>query len=240
MINLTINLYPSYSVFSKWIWGESLLCLLYWIVFLCLIKLWSHVGKWSYVIVIVFSLFLMYATHQRSLVIFISLFICCALNLLLNLKKEQSRKRGHYVFLLLGLIAAVIVAGVIKNDMKNNVYSFSEVLDINDFSGISRNIFSFDINMLGEWIKGLLGKIWYFFCGTYGIGMYALVNIAYSLLKERKIIDLNKFMGLFATLSVAGLLLLNNIFMNGYSDRHDTLIYGKTHHQIINPFFHQR
>jgi len=67
---LMTGLYPGYLLFSKWVWNETMMCLLPWVTALLLFRLYNEQSKGkriAFSVLLSFTLMYSYAVHGRAL-----------------------------------------------------------------------------------------------------------------------------------------------------------------------------
>ena len=242
IVNLVVALYTSNIVFAKWIWGESLLYLLYWIVIYLLQKI-EEKGRIRTAMLLVITLAYMWAVHQRALVVIIAVVIYFLVKFLLN--KDKLWDIGvKQICLTLGVICIVTyISLIMKQYIQNNLYYNEALSGMNNMKGITNNILGY-ISWQGvkTFINGSIGKIFYFvfstlFIGCYGI-WFCLKNTYNNLLGWKKEDSKNSsksYLPLFFLLCLIGGVLLNVIFTMSDYTRHDLLIYGRYMEWLFGP-----
>ena len=75
------GLYPGYLLFSKWVWNETMMCLLPWVTALLLFRLYSEQNKLKrtvFSVLLSFTLVYSYAVHGRALGLIAAAFLIIA------------------------------------------------------------------------------------------------------------------------------------------------------------------
>lgn len=235
-----IALYPNTIVQSQITWTESLLYLWFWVLFSLVISISERadMGK-----LIVFGCLLVYGimVHQRTLGVFVSgiLFITF---LVFSGRNRIRICLPAFVAVCLMLLLFLKIKGWLQDNFWMTLDV--EIQEMNNFSGqISKIKNMFSLQGITEFSSSVIAKALYlsistcllifpaFFCMICSIWKYILCWI-----KERKV-DYSGEVSvcLFVLCSSATTFIISSVFMQQWSYRADTLLYGRYNEFVIGP-----
>lgn len=229
---LTISLYSSNIVNTKWAWGECALVFLYWLILNFLVNYTNDYKKKNLLVIGILSIF-GYSIHQRFLVIIIALIIY--LGFLLFLKKIKIK---DLILLLVIVVLGYFLTNFLKNEFFVDFFSKKNI-DANNINGVINNLTNIDWTNIKNLIRGGIGKLYYLVVSSFYLVPFSFVfglkNIKYLIQKKEKI-DTRTLIVMFILIILIGAYLLNTIFMTGggYS-RHDCIIYGRYMEYVYGP-----
>lgn len=146
-------------------------------------------------------------------------------------------KLNHIIFFALETVILVIFIFIAKEYFIDNIYSLSDIVSKNDFSGQTSKIWSlFSVSGIINMIVNVLGRLFYLGCSTFFLiyyGIYTIIkNIYYSF--KSKIYNIFFFVNLFVLMvfiSEVGISALSMI--DPY--RIDNVLYGRYSEHVIWP-----
>lgn len=217
------NIYPANFVYSKYVFSEILVVLLFWILLLLLLNLCDDYNWKSVVLLGIICVYTFYV-HQRTL----SVLCAIAFTLLILALKKKIPVKGALFFFLIAII--LIFAGkYVKGILIDSVYQNNEQIGINDFSGqISKLKYVFNKNNIFNIMLGFLGKIYYFLVSTVFVGGLGLIQFIKKSLfsiwgKESKE---ENYAAVFISITFLLMMLIQTYFLM-IPDRFDMVIYGR-------------
>lgn len=223
-------LYPSFIVYAKTTFCETLLVLVYWVLIWLIIK-YEETAEKKYFVMFIFLNIYNYIIHQRN----IGILIAAVVILLLGVGDENRR-----AILLTFIVAClVLILGIsIKENLIQNLWNSSQTISRNDFSGQVYKVKSiFQLDGIIRLFQGSLGKIFYFLSATMlfgGGGVYAICNSLYKhYVKKIEKIEYPKCF-LFILLSLISNFAVVVVFLINI-DRKDILLYGRYSETLIGP-----
>lgn len=240
--NLATVLYTANIVFAKWIWGESLLYLLYWIVIYLLQKI-EATNKIHTVILLIITLTYMWTVHQRALVVIIATIIYFGTKFLLGGGKIQNIHAKKVCLMICAMCIMIYISLMGKQYIQNNLYYNEALSGMNNMTGIVNSVFGY-ISWQGikTFINGSIGKTFYFIFSTLFVGCYGIwfcLKSTYNTLRLYKQKNNENaretYLPLFFLLCLIGGGLLNVIFTMSDYTRHDLLIYGRYMEWLFGP-----
>lgn len=229
-----IVIYPNCLVQSNIAWSEILLYFLFWCCFRVIIEL--HYQPTSKLcILLAFFLAYMYLVHQRCLGVVAAVTIIIV-GMRITKKINNKQIISFIIILTLGLFFQYFI----KNFFQGELWSHSELIQINDYSSQANKIaYLFKIEGLKNLIKSICGKLFYIGIGTYTVGFVGLFYLFYDILKNLKNILYKRFDNLFwinsfILLSFIGALAICSLYYI-MPDRIDQVIYGRYIEYIFGP-----
>ncbi|MTI53322.1 hypothetical protein [Geosporobacter ferrireducens] len=249
MFSFVISLYPSYVVYSKLSWAESLLSFLFWCCFLCFL----HVGnnRESRYLYLLTGILLgyNYMVHSRTIGILLSGVLIMIYGFIISkITKKQ------LFFFCTGLVPMLFAQVFLKRYLIANLWLNSNSSDLNNFSSIISK-FS-NLSNFQDFIQVLFGHLYYLGISSY---LLAYIGLCFStilvfnrfikpfinktsgsedknILKEKYMIDSdNVHLGYtFLLLSVVTTIIIGALFLTG-GTRGDHLVYGRYNESVIGP-----
>lgn len=175
------NMYVANFVYSKYIFTEMLIILLFWVLLLILQPLCEKYSGKRMICLAIVSAFLFYV-HQRTLAVLCGLIVTLVI---ITLKKEIPVK--GLVFYLLTIMGMILVGNIVKNLIVNNVYVNNDNMGQNDFSGqLSRLKYIFKLDNVVNLILGSFSKFYYFLISTVYVGGMAIVKLGKNCVRTMK------------------------------------------------------
>lgn len=117
-----VALFPSYLIYTKWLWNETMLCVLPWILLFLILRLAGEKGnKKVDSILLAFLSIYCYAVHGRGI-----LFIVLVLFMICYLWVVRRKRIVDVPFFVASLAVAYIMYDVIKQKLLDNLWLLSE------------------------------------------------------------------------------------------------------------------
>lgn len=241
IVSIAIWGYTANVVLSKWMWAETVICMLYWLLCWSILRernnnhsnICVHISR----IVILLCL---YSMHQRTLVVVIAYAIYLFYKALFvaDMRKVNLKKILTAVGLLVFFAVCFIGLNKYKQYLVREIYTYSSSVDINNYSGIANSVSThLTVHGILDYFVGLSGKVWYFCVGTCFLGptvIFTLIKCFYlefkiRIKRKKTLENMSADFGfeLFVVMCLVGEILLTSIFMWGMVGRHDTMIYGR-------------
>lgn len=217
------NMYIANFVYSKYIFAEMLIVLLFWISLLILQRICNRYD-WKKVQLLALVSSYIFFVHQRTLG------VVCAFGIVLValFLKKKMPVMGILSYLL--TMAIMFVIGLcIKKMIINNVYLNNENIAINDFSGqMSRLKYVFQVDNLNNLVFGFLSKLYYFLLATASLGGLGIISFAKKacLIKNSKKENDESYIGMFIVTVFLLSMGIQTYFLIS-PNRYDLVIYGR-------------
>ena len=239
-LSLTVNLYTNTIVMAKVNWSETLLYLMFWVIFWWMLKILEN-PKIINIICFIISNFYLYAIHQRC----IGVLIASALFLLVLCLVKHFKLRDIIIMLFCAAILFTLHS-IFKTYIQEHIFVTESMIEINDYSGQIENIKYLFGSLEGFkcLLKSICGKLFYLGTATFMVALTCawdtLLQTIYCCKQffTEKNFD-NKFFqnmsGFFLFLSFGGTFLINSISMNNADARLDVLVYGRYMEFAIGP-----
>lgn len=232
-ICIAAALYSNNLLQANLAWGEGLLYLLFWAIFYVLLLIKEKPLK-RYFILLAFLSGYMYAVHQRSVGVVISV---CLVLLILKWKHKITLKELAYFFLT--LLMGLLFHTMIKSGIQEALWNAPDAMrvGVNEYSGQMyklKVIFS-DGEMFMFAVKGFCAKVFYLCASTCMLFVWGVIVFSKEILitfRRRMQISAES---LFCILSVLTTLGINTIF-NVRTYRIDAILYGRYTEFVIGPF----
>lgn len=230
-----ITCYPNVLVQTQIAWTESLLNFLFWVTILIILSILETPRTWK---MLVFSIVLGYMliVHQRTVGIVLSGGIII---ILLCISKKVPFK--DMILGLSVLCGIVIISFWLKGNLKDWLWTSSELKNMNDFSGQTSLINAvFSKSGLQSIFYGLAGRIFYFlvsggiiwYCGFVQI----FKNIFFVIKKSTiRVIDYIPHVEAFIALSFLTSLAIGLTSVAQGFARADTVVYGRYIENTMGP-----
>lgn len=226
-------LYSNNLLQTNLAWGEGLLYLLFWAIFYVLLLMKEKPLK-KYFVLLAFLSGYIYAVHQRSLGVVISV---CLVLIVLRFMDKITSKELLYFFLLLfvGLVCHILI----KSGIQEALWSAPDAMrvGVNEYSGQMHKvkaIFS-DGETFMFAVKGFCAKVFYLCASTCMLFAWGVIAFSKEILVTfQKKIQISAE-SLFCILSVLTTLGINAIFCVG-TFRIDAILYGRYTEFVIGPF----
>lgn len=233
VLAFTIILYTNTVIQAQIAWSETLLYLLYWVIFTLAVRL-SETSRISDVVLFGISNMYLYMVHQRCVgVLLASVLYICVLMLFRRLNLKQAACMGC-AFLVLLMIHKYLKAYSI-----NEIFSGNELVAMNDYSGQVGKI-GFVLGSAEGFLsllQSICGKLYYLGASTFLLGFTsAWFAVRQSFLfvcgwfrkKIRPEEDLSGYLiPFYLMLSFGATFLISAIAMSVSHGRLDLLIYGR-------------
>lgn len=230
--------YPSWIYYMQMTMTEALLMFLYVLFLRVYLSFLKHPGILKSIVLAVTAGY-MYCVHMRSLGIVLS---CMVVLAIMGWKRKESRRA--VICGLAVLLLSILLAGVLKQWAVGEVFTKTDAqwLNTNDYGGILKKI-SVLFNGKGflYFLLGILGKILYLWCATFGLFHWAF---AWGMGKVKKMIKSEEesekifvagMAALFLLMSFGFELLLSAVYLA--KDRTiDSLVYGR-YIEFLMPVF---
>ncbi len=233
-ISLAVGLYPGYLLYSKWVWNETMMCFLPWLMLLAVIALYNSQKKSKRIlfsILIAFILVYSYAVHGRGIALIASVIAVIAVVFIF-----QRRLIIEPISFVITFIVAFIADNRYKEYIMNRLWLVGESKEINNTVG--GTIGKLDAYLTADGFWGMLriagGQFFAAIASTYGILVIALVfglPIAFGGLKKNmrlkmcEKVDCNHNIWLISTLSLvffAAAFLMSVLFLGNHGSADET------------------
>lgn len=239
IISFAITVYSNNIVQAKIAWTETILYLLYWLLFFVVLKILEK-PRMSYIAIYALLNVYTYCVHQRALGVLLSSVL---LIIILVICKKLSVK---HLVIFAGILAVVFYLGTImKSNIVAELFTSKELVAMNDYSG--------QVSKIGEALTSLsglrylaesiLGKLFYlgaatFLIGFLGLGMLikqSLIGLV-QMVKERfRQIDDSTAIVVYLLMSFGATFMISAISMYLPQGRLDLLIYGRYMEFAVGP-----
>ncbi|GEM_PF-1541084 len=172
---LATGLYPGYLVYTKWVWNESMMCFLPWLMLLFLVKLYHAPNKprqalWG--VLLALTLVYSYTVHGRALAFFVAVFL-----IVLVVLVAQRRCMVEPISFLLSLGGFYVLSNFGKQFFVQHVWLAQSAGELNNTLGGTVGGVKSLLNLSG--IKGLIkiaiGQLFAANASAYGILTLAVV-----------------------------------------------------------------
>lgn len=229
-------------------WTETLLYLLFWVVFYLLLLLDKRFTLSRMVLLVVICGY-MYAVHQRSIGVCIAVVIVLGIKMLITFDRKRMLFFGGVVISLALLLLLGIT--IFKNMLVSTLWGCAEadVVSLTDYGGQIEKIRGLlNIKGLTQLFQSICGRIYYMIAGTMFSGafgfVYAFVRTC-SYIRKGGHCDVKKeeiktqpgvFPFLFLVLSLLAEIGISAIFMYMDHSRIDILVYGRYMEFVFGPF----
>lgn len=217
LLSVVSFMYPSVFCFVNLALPEVLLTALFLTIVYLLLKIESNI-KALYLIILLFTLFLLFLSHSRTIVILISLLFFSIYFYINN---------NNIFILFIAIIIAIFALDKLLVEKLIEAY-LAIALDENSISInnllINKLIFSnlTSIAALKSLSIEIIGQLWYLTVSSFG-----LIWFGYKRLINNIVINRFRYTSLFIIMTSIGMLLLSSLFMNIEPTRGDHYIYGR-------------
>ena len=215
-IAVIIGFIPAVLLNSKFIWAESLLLIIPWIIIILFLKLMdydvSDSEKWIYSVLIAVLSVYSYMVHTRGIVILIASFICTMV--IRFILKEKNIKFLPYLGVT---VILCLVDSLLGSIIRSYLYNGNEDLIGGTASFINgefiKNVMSLSgLRVLGEEIMGWLYVSVSSTFGMTALGLFISFVILVSVRKWRECSNQELIMVLFGLLLFCGSLMIGVLF----------------------------
>lgn len=234
VVSLAFVLYSNNIFSAATTQSETLLLLLYTLVFWLVCQFVIKKRKIFFVLAALASIY-MYYVHMRSIAVLASVFLC----LVFIYAREHDWKK--IIFIGLGIVVGILLYNFVKSYLIDVVYLNNETVAVNDYAGqVGKFAAILSIDGIKNLCVSLGGKIFYLGSSTFFLAYWCVlyliekfIEFIKKLYNKEKIPDEYILWG-FIAVSVAGTFCISAIAaLEPY--RIDALFYGRYNEMLIVP-----
>lgn len=245
-----ISFYPYITTQANYAWPEVLIYFSFWLDSYLICR-FAETGRLKWGFLAVAEGVWMFFIHQRTIGIFIASMIAVVFIVIKNIqqyRKLVTKKNFLFWALLSGVIIIfAIFFRALKQYNLQNIFSQSEIVQINDFSGqVSKVRSIFSIKGIQNFLLSFTGKYFYFCVSTLLLGPYALMFIvkkitkaflSFKLLQWQNLVYLFWLLSFLAMISITSIFTIYNYMADEISTRIDIVFYGRYFECTMGPLF---
>lgn len=246
IICFALCFYPGIIHNTQFVWTETLLTFLFWVMLALLKSLVCNPTVFKSALFAIVSVYA-YMVHQRCLGV-----LCAAIVAMTFMMFLKSANKKIFFTFIITIIATMMIHYVLKKYVQNHLWDYKGVavldvnplqnemnenvinrLNTNDYGGqIEKLLYIFTQEGFNCFLMGLFGKLFYFGVTSFFFGLegiYYIISKTVEGLMGYKIgnFDVNKiYLLLFTTLSFVTTLFIAVVF-HIYPGRIDTVLYGR-------------
>lgn len=228
-------------------WTETLLYLLFWLIFY-LILLMEHHFSYKKLFLLIFVCGYMYAVHQRSVGVCIAVFLVLMTKLYFNFERKK-RFLGEGIAVVFAIMLLLGIT-VFKNVLVSTLWGSADadVVSLSDYGGqIDKVKYLLNAKGLTEFFQSICGRIYYLIAGTLFSGAfgfvytirkiwsYAVCGRKWGAEKDDMKMQPGLIPFLFIFLSLLAELGISAVFMYLDHSRIDILVYGRYMEFVFGP-----
>ena len=232
IFSFVVVLFSSNIAEINYTWPEVFLFMLFTLCFYLIVLYIEHPNR-SKAVLLTIIIVGTYYTHQRTLGICLAVIV---LHFLLFLLKRITRKELLCFFLTLGI--CFIIGNIIKADIINSIWSTSDTVSSNNFSGQASKLATiFSAEGIIKLFFSFIGKIYYVFAATFLIVPFAIYTIFDKWIFSKKKLQFTNefFIGIFLLLVFLFTIGINTIAMiNPGNVTH--IVYGRYIDNILGVY----
>lgn len=240
-----IAIFPSHMVFTKWMWNETLLCVLPWILLYLFLKLAGEKGnkKIDSILLAFFTIYC-YAVHGRGI-----LFIAVVLFIICFLRIVHRRRIVHVPCFAVSMVLSYFLYEIVKRKLMNDLWLLKEgrVLTGTLSGALRKSPRLFTVSGVKDIVKTGVAQSMNAILSSYGFLILIAVFFLCLLYAKLKKHPLDKFLipsvtalsfeiaSIFSTLSFLGALAISCYALFGKVG--DYLIYTRYFANTLGPVF---
>lgn len=235
VVSVIVVLYPGNILQTQHAWSEILLVCCTWVATYLIISLEDDFSMMRFIAVIVVLVY-MFAVHNRSIGSVAAGVICLGLILV-----KHKKGIGHWVILILGMMAGYLIVNQVKAYCLDLLWSNSTQSSLNNVSINVETITSYGSRITSQGLKmlgSLSGKAFYLAVGSALTLPLAVICVCRSLIsniRQKHLFDGYAVGKLWCYLGLALQWGICALAMNDWVGRKDLLVYGRYMENAIGP-----